>query len=678
MARLLGIDVGGTFTDLFCLDEASGHVQTSKSSTTAGNLSDGLFDAMGSIGLSPADIDYFIHGTTIATNALIERKGARCGMITTAGFRDVIEFGRRDRPHSYGLYGIQQPLIPRDLRFEVIERLDNKGNVVVPLDEDGVRHTGRALKARGAEAVVVCFLHSYANPAHEERAKEILEEIVPDWVVNTSSGLLPEYYEFERFSTATIHTFLQLMVEKYAVALRDRLSDAGYTRDVMFVQSNGGIISSASACTWPANLALSGPAAGVTAASYLAGLAGFENVISADMGGTSFDVCLIPRGRPRTTEETQLDFRLPLRVSMIEVNTVGAGGGSISWIDRSGILRVGPASAGAHPGPVAYGRGGTRPTVTDANLALGRINPNYMLGGESTFRMDVEAARAAIARDVGEALGLPAEEAAMAIIRVANSSMAGRIRLVSIERGYDPRNFAIVAFGGAGPLHGAALMKDVGIGRCLVPYFPGVLCALGSAAADVRHDFVQTVMRSLDEVDFDALAAQVTETVAEAKALIGSEGVAIEQILAVVQADMAYEGQRHDIRVGLPPAIARDTVERAFIEAYTNEYGAPLDGIAMRITTLRVTVIGMRPKLSVGNWVATAGSLDDARTGIRPVYFEDRFYDTPAYERTKLALDTTIEGPAVIEQADTTTLIEPGVVALVDRFGNLIMEGVAS
>jgi N-methylhydantoinase A len=676
VARLLGIDIGGTFTDLFHIDEGSGKVLISKASSTPGQLSRGLFNAMGAIGVEPRSIDLFIHGTTIATNALIERKGARCGMIVTAGFRDVLELGRRDRPQPYGLFGLQQPLIPRDLRLEVRERLDQRGGVVEPLDEAGVREAGRRLRAKGVAAVVVCFLHSYANPEHELRAKAILEEIGPDWLVNTSSELLPEYYEFERFSTAAVHTYVQPLVKTYVEALKRELVEAGYRRDVLFVQSNGGIMASRSAAERPANLALSGPAAGVTAASYIARLAGYENVISADMGGTSFDVCLVPGGRPRTTEETSLDFRMPLRVSMIDVNTVGAGGGSIASVDRGGLLHVGPRSAGAFPGPVAYGRGGTQPTVTDANLVLGRINPDFVLGGESGLRMDRDAAAAAIREVVAGPLGLGLEEAALAIVRVANNNMAGRIRVVSVERGYDPRDFVLVAFGGAGPLHGAALMKDTGIARCLIPYYPGVLCALGSVAADVKHNFVRTVMRPLEEIDVPALRGMVRETSEEGVRLIRQEEIPVEEISVIIEADMAYEGQRHDIRVLLPAEPDAPSLRTAFEQAYVREYGKVLDGIPVRLTTLRVTVVGVRPRLNVSDWVEATGSVDEALVGRRPVYFDAAWHDTPIYARRQLARGNVVRGPAIVEQDDSTTVIEPGVSATVDRLGNLILEAV--
>ncbi|MBI2527170.1 MAG: hydantoinase/oxoprolinase family protein [Candidatus Rokubacteria bacterium] len=674
MAKLLGIDVGGTFTDLFYLDEATGRVGISKASTTPQDLSVGLFNAMAHIGVSAAEIDLFIHGTTIATNAIIERKGARCGLITTRGFRDVLELGRRDRPHLYGLHGVQEPLVPRDLRLEVGERMSHRGEVVEPLDESGVLRAGEVLRARGVDAVVVCFLHSYANPAHERRAGELLQALDPRWTVSLSSELLPEFYEFERFSTATVHAFLQPMVARYVGALKERLAGAGFHRDVLFVQSNGGIMSSATACQRPANLARSGPAAGVTAASYVARLAGFDNVISADMGGTSFDVCLIPGGRPHTSDETQLDFRLPLRVSMIDVHTIGAGGGSIAWIDRAGILQVGPESAGADPGPAAYGRGGTRPTVTDANLVLGRIDPGFVLGGQHGMRMDPDAAARAIEAEVGKPLGLGLEEAATAIIRVANNNMAGRIRMVSVERGYDPRDFALVAFGGAGPLHAAALMRDVGIGRSIIPYYPGVLCALGCVTADVRHDFARTVMRSLDDLDPAGFRAMVEESVADGVRLIQEEGVPVERVDVLLAADMAYEGQRHNIRVSLPAELTREAIAAAFAEAYRAEYKQTLAGLPVRLTTLRVTVLGVRPRLDIAGWVAGAAGGTQPPKGRRRAYFDGRYHDTPVYARAALSPGSEVPGPAIVEQEDCTTVLEPDTTARVDRLGNLILE----
>lgn len=675
MSKLLGIDIGGTFTDLFLLDEATGEVRISKASTTPGNQSAGLFDAMAAIDVVPAEVDLFIHGTTIATNALIERKGARCGMITTFGFRDVLELGRRDRPQLYGMVGIQDPLIPRQLRLEVPERMGPEGEVEQALDEAAVLAAGRMLKARGAEAVVVCFLHSYANPAHELRAGELLRSLDPGWLVNLSSEMLPQIYELERFSTAAIHTYLQPLVSRYVDALKARLRDTGYRQDVLFVRSSGGIMSSATARQRPANLALSGPAAGVMAASYVAAVAGFDNVISADMGGTSFDVCLIPGGLPRTSDQTELGFRMPLRVAMIDIQSIGAGGGSIARVDRGGILQIGPDSAGAVPGPAAYGRGGQHPTVTDANLVLGHIGPSFAFGGNGGMKMDREAALRAIGTHVAQPLNLSVEEAARAIVRLANHSMAGRIRAVSIERGYDPRNFAMVAYGGAGPMHAAALMKDTGIGRCLIPYYPGVLCALGAAAADVRQDFVRTIMQDLEALDFADFARQVDELLQEGARLIEAEGVPVDRVDVIVSADMGYEGQRHDIRVGLPSALSRESVQRAFEDAYQREYHQVLPEIRIRLTALRVMVLGVRPRLNIGSWLTQRAPGIQARPGTRPVYSEGAWCQAEVHQRENLGVDSTIVGPAIVEQRDTTVVIDAGITARVDVHGNLILEG---
>ena len=671
MAKLLGVDVGGTFTDLFYLNEATGAVQIAKSSTTPGNLSEGLLTGLASMGAHASDIDHLIHGTTIATNALIERKGSRCGLLTTAGFRDVLEMGRRDRPHLYGMYGTQDPLVPRDARFEVRERMDHLGNVVLALDESDVVAAIAELEAMEVQAVAVCLLHSYANPEHERRIKQIILHRHPDWLVNLSCDLLPEMYEFERTSTTVIHTYLQAMVSNYTGTLKQRLQRNGYTRDVLFVQSNGGIMSSAAARERPANLVLSGPAAGVTAAMVIAKLAGFSNVISGDMGGTSFDVCLIP-GSARTTEQKDIGFRQPLRVSMLDVHAIGAGGGSIARIDARGLLQIGPDSAGSAPGPAAYGRGGQEPTVTDAQVVLGRIGTEAPLGGSQ--RLDRGASAHAIATRIATPLGLSVEQAAQAIVQVANNNMAGRIRLISIERGHDPRDFVLVAFGGAGPLHAVGLMKDVGIGRCLVPAYPGVLCAMGCVVADVRHDFVRTVMQSLQDVDMAGLRMQLEAMKGEGTRMLRRDDIPLERVDVVVSADMSYEGQRNTIRVPLPLELTAHNIAPAFEETYRREYKQTLSGLPILINAIRVNVIGVRPQLNIKAWAKTSGSLKAARSGSRQVYFDDRFHDTPLYRRSQIPVGAEIIGPAIVEQEDCTTVLEPGSRGKVDAFGNILVE----
>jgi N-methylhydantoinase A len=457
MSSLVGIDVGGTFTDLFEPGDDGAPPRVVKVPSRPDDPSLAVMDALAAADVDPSRLVQFLHGTTIATNALIERRGARCALLTTRGFRDVLELGRRDRPQVYGLSGKHQPLIPRDRRWEIDERIDYRGRVVEPLDEAGVRELALALVDEDIATVVISFLHAYVNPAHEERVRELLLEVHPEWHTVTSNSVLREYYEFERTSTAVIQGYLQPLVTDYAQALVARLQEWGFSNDALIMQSNGGLIPASRAGERAGHLLRSGPAAGVIAAARIASEAGYDRVITGDMGGTSFDVAISLDGRPAEAATTMLDFRLPVRVPMLDVRTIGAGGGSIASIDRGGILQVGPRSAGSYPGPVAFGRGGTEPTVTDANVVLGRINPDRPIGSDGGH-LDIDGARAALAR-LGEPLGLDAEASARAVLAVVNTRMAGEIRLITVEQGHDPREFAFVAFGGAGPVHGAALMR---------------------------------------------------------------------------------------------------------------------------------------------------------------------------------------------------------------------------
>ncbi len=486
MIGTVGIDVGGTYTDLYFSGDDGRLERVVKVPSTPKDPSIGLLNALRVAGIKPGDLDQILHGTTIATNAVIERRGARCALITTRGFRDVLELGRRDRPHMYGLTGMQRPLIPRDCRWEVDERVDYLGNVLVPLRLRQVRELAQVLKSEKVDAVVVSLLHSYANPTHEEQIRDILQEVESAWEIVISSGVIREYYEFERTSTAVVQGYLQPLVANYAKSLLHKLDDWGFDKQTLIMQSNGGVVPVSQLGQRAAFIVRSGPAAGVMAAAELAAEAGYDRIITGDMGGTSFDVAVVIEGKPAIAENTLLDFRIPLRLPMIDVHTIGAGGGSIAHLDRAGILQVGPESAGAFPGPVCWGRGGAQPTVTDANVVLARIDPSRPIGIERES-LDIEAARAAIGA-LGEKIGLSVEQTAEAILAVVNQRMAGRIRLLSIERGHDPRDFALVAFGGAGPVHGAALMQEVGIGAMLVPPYPGVLCAMGCASANVRYD----------------------------------------------------------------------------------------------------------------------------------------------------------------------------------------------
>lgn len=671
MTGIVGIDVGGTFTDLYFSGNAERPHQILKVPSTPQDPSLGLLDALRTAGLSPGELDAILHGTTIATNAVIERRGARCALVTTRGFRDVLELGRRDRPTMYGMEGVHEPLVPRDLRFEVDERLDHEGNELRPLDEAGLRAIGAVLRERDVEAVVISFLHAYANTAHEDRAREILAEINPDWELVTATSVVREYYEFERTSTAVVQGYLQPLVARYAKNLARQLNEWGFDREVAIMQSNGGVAPLRQLGQRSAYIVRSGPAAGVTAAARIAAEAGFSHIITADMGGTSFDVAVVIDGRPEVAELTNLDFRIPLRLPMIDVHTIGAGGGSIAHLDRGGMLQVGPRSAGAVPGPVSYRRGGTEPTVTDANVVLGRISPLSKMNG-SPLGLDVEGAIAAV-RGLGERLGLGMEQTAEAILAVVNQRMAGRIRLMSIERGLDPRDFAMVAFGGAGPLHGGALIREVGISNMLVPLYPGVLCALGCAYADLRYDISQTVEKRLDQIDNQELAEVFARQRQQARGQVDESQVPVDTVTITHAADMAYAGQIHALRVQVEQGWSNERLEQAFVDTYRTQFGNTLQNIPVVLVNLRTVAVGTRSSVGLpqGN-VAT--STEAAKpVGRRPVYFGG-WHDTPVYQRDDLLPGMRLDGPAIVEQSDTTTVVEPGMDLLVDPKGNLLVK----
>lgn len=670
MAGIAGIDVGGTFTDLFFSRNGNTVDRVLKVPSTPDDPSRGLIDALAAARIEPEKLGIILHGTTIATNAVIERRGARAALITTRGFRDVLELGRRDRQRMYGLTGVQHPLIPRRMRWEVAERMDYRGNVITPLDEPGLEALARALADEGVETVVIAFLHSYANPAHEERAREIVAPI-SDWEVVISSEVVREYREFERTSTAVVQGYLQPLVSRYARNLTEKLNAKGFRRQTLVMQSNGGLVPLGQLPTRAANIVRSGPAAGVTAAAQIAGQAGFTHVITGDMGGTSYDVAVVVNGQPRIAEETQLDFRVPLRLPMIDVHTIGAGGGSIAMLDRGGVLQVGPHSAGAVPGPICFGRGGTRPTVTDANAVLGRINADRPIGLTHIERLDIEAARAAMA-ELGAGLGLGVEETAEAILTVVNHVMARRTRLMTVEQGHDPRDFALVVFGGAGPLHGAAIMREVGIRTMLLPEHPGVLCALGCAAADLRYDLSRTVERPVADVSDAEIAEILSAQRTQGREQIETSGAAVDAVVVTHAANMAYQGQIHTLRVPVEADWPAARMTEAFEEAYAREYGNRLEGIPVALVGLTTSVMGVRPRQTpqVGKSVATHAAQP---SGIRPVYFGS-WQDTPIYDRRTLSPGATFSGPAIIEQADTTSVIEPGMTARVDDRGNILVE----
>ena len=670
MGGIVGIDVGGTFTDLFYCGDGVGADAVLKVPSTPDDPSRGVIDALRAAGIVPDDLDAILHGTTIATNAVIERRGARCALITTAGFRDVLELGRRDRQKMYGLTGVQQPLIPRSMRWEVAERIDHRGEVVVPLDEAYLARLATALVGEGVEAVVIAFLHSYANPAHELRAREIVQAANPAWEVVISSCVVREYYEFERTSTAVVQGYLQPLVAGYARNLASRLQDMGFAKQTLVMQSNGGLVPLTQLADRAAYIVRSGPAAGVTAAARIAAEAGFRHAITGDMGGTSYDVAVVVNGEPRIAEMTELDFRIPLRLPMIDVHTIGAGGGSIAYLDRGGILQVGPRSAGAVPGPICFGRGGSEPTVTDANAVLGRINPAHPIGLKHLTELDIPAARQAIG-GLGEKLGLGVEQTAEAILTIVNHVMARRTRLLSVEQGYDPRDFAFVAFGGAGPLHGAAIMREVGIRTMLLPPNPGVLCALGCTYADLRTDFSQTVERALADLSEMAVRDVLLSQRKAGEAQLVGSGTEIDSVVVGHAAEMSYLGQIHTLRVPIDPAWSLSRIGEAFEAVYRREYGNTLGNIPKMLVGLKTSVLGQRRRANAQP-EALAGGVPTPLS-YRSVWFGG-WVATPIYDRRDLAPGMRFDGPAIVEQADTTSVIEPGMTARVDAFHNILVE----
>ena len=678
----VGVDVGGTFTDVFIMDEATGEASAAKVPTSRPDQSQGFLDGIRKRLPNLAGVATVVHGTTSGTNALLERKGARIGVITTEGFRDVLEMRRRDRPRTWGLRGEFEPVVPRGLRLEVPERVLADGEVLTAVDLGAVRAAGEELLAQGCEAVAVLFVNSYANPENEQAALAVLREFWPNDHVTGSSEILPEVREFERFSTTALNAYLQPEVSGYLARLETAMTKSGFDRSFLIVQSNGGVMTAEAACRRPVRTALSGPAAGVIAAAYIAETAGFPNIVTGDMGGTSFDVSLVAGGKSVLSPQTSIDFGMVIRTPMIEITTIGAGGGSIAWVDKGGLLNIGPESAGSNPGPVAYGLGNTRPTVTDANVILGRIDAESPIGG-SLERLDVEAARAAVMEHVGTALGLSAEEAAEAIVTVANARMAGAIRLVSIERGFDPKDFALMPFGGGGALHACALMEDVGLGRAIVPRYPGVTSAMGCVIADMRQDLVQTVNAATAEVDIAGLAALMQEHADTRHRLLDDSAVAFAGRREVFELDMAYQGQTHTVSVELPVVLrdgrvedfGRADIQAAFDKTYQALYGRLLPKSATRILNLRTSVIGLRPKLDLASLAPRAlepWERPEARTS-RQVHIGGAWRETPIFDRLDLPSGFVVSGPAILEQPDTTILIEPGMTGSIDSFGNVIL-----
>ena len=673
--QVVGVDVGGTFTDLILMDPTTGGVRLAKVPSTPDNQAFGVLDALQEAQADLRSVDLIVHGTTTTTNAVLERKLSRTGLITTHGFRDVLELGRRTRPQAYGMTGVFNPIITRDLRLEVAERMDAEGEVVTPLDEAAVEAAGRRLLEMGCVSVVVHYLHAYANPVHELRTAEILRGIWPNDHITMGHALLSESREFERGVTAAVNASVQPLLERYVARLRDELSEGGYAGEVLVMNGNGGMVSSLLVAKEAAKTVMSGPASGVMAAAYTGRRAGVPDLITYDMGGTSTDVALIRGAEPSVSNEIEIEYAMPIHVPMVDVRTVGAGGGSIARVNAAGLLEVGPESAGATPGPICYGRGGTEPTISDANLLLGRLNPSKLKSVEGGVNLaHIELAFEA---KLGAPMGLSAMAAADAVIRLANIKMAGAIRMVSVSLGADPRDFALFAFGGAGPLHASALARELGVPRVLVPSRPGITNALGCIVADLRHDFVSTLNTPLDVLEMARLSQVFVEQTATGEALIAREKIEILNVKRLYSVDMQFVGQTHLLRVQLEGLeITREDLRLKFETAYFNRFRVQLDDIRANVVNVNTSVIGERAALDLSTLIDPKGrrtDLDAALTGRRQVSFDAVWHDTPLYWRDHLPATFTLTGPAIIEQMDTTILIEPGDVAVSDADSNIFI-----
>jgi len=670
-----GIDVGGTFTDLVIVDGATGDVRIGKSPTTVDDQSRAVLAVLGGSGYTASQINLIIHGTTTTTNALLERRIARVGMITTRGFRDVIELGRRTRPNPYGLFGSFTPLIPRFLRLEVDERTEATGRIAVPLDEDQVRLAVKDLEEAGCEAIIIHFLHAYKNPENEIRARDIAREQWSNDYITMGHALLSEAREFERGVTASVNAAVQPVLQRYVERLQSQLRADGYDRDFLMMNGNGGTTSSRLVVREAAKTVMSGPASGVIAAARTGAHAGHSDLITYDMGGTSTDVALIRNSTPLVSNEIEIEYAMPIHVPMVDVHTIGAGGGSIARVDSAGLLQIGPQSAGSTPGPICNGRGGTEPTISDANLLLGRLNPENLLGVETPE--PASRIEDIFNRVLGRKLDLTAVDAAGAVLQVANLKMAGAIRMVSIAKGNDPRDFVLFAFGGAGPLHATDIARELGIPRVMVPPRPGITNAIGCVVADLRHDYVNTFNRPISDLEAKELNAVLAMQIDAGRTALQLETIKPVEIRIEHSLDMQFLGQTHLIRVPLSgPVAAMDEIQALFEEAYFRRFRVSLPEVRANLVNVNTSVIGMRDHVSLENLIPKSRRASDVTAALstnRKVWFAGQWMDTPVYSRERLPLDARIEGPAILEQLDATTVICPGDTAQGDAHGNIII-----
>ncbi len=694
MAYRLGIDIGGTFTDATLLDEESGELRIGKVPSTPEDPSIGFIEATDHIlkegDVGAGDVTYIVHGTTVATNAIIEGTVARTGFVTTDGYRDMLEIARQIRPSLYDLqFQKPKPLVPRYLCFGAPERLDAQGQVLTPIDEEAARQIARRLKQEQVESIAVCLLHAYINPAHEQQLAAIIRGIFPEAFLSLSSEVAPEFREFYRASTTVINACIRPVVARYLERIQDRLQRQGLDAELLLMQSGGGVFTFAEARRKPVFMVESGPAAGVISAAHLGETLGHADIISFDMGGTTAKVGLIQDGSPTVTKEyevgaaaraglgSQRGAGYPIRTPVIDLVEIGAGGGSIAWVDSGDILRVGPQSAGADPGPVCYGQGGTEPTITDANLVLGRLQPDLFLGGR--MQLNVDAARQAIEEKCAQPLAMDVVEAAHGIVEIANAAMVNALRLVSVQRGYDPREFVLVAFGGAGPVHANRLAAETEMPTLIVPMSPGTFSSLGLLVTDLKHDFSTTWIQRLDDLDAAALENAYAGLEEQGSAALKREGVATRDREFARQLDVRFVGQSYELSIPAPnrqlsPSDVDELLDHFFKE-HDRAYGFSAPDEPVELVNLRLTAIGKITKPKPREMGSVGGDLDDAQKGMRSVYFAetDGYIDCPVYDRYQLQRGQLLVGPAIVVELDSTAVIHPGYEARVDRFGNLVV-----
>jgi N-methylhydantoinase A len=683
MSSRLGIDVGGTFTDLLLFDGATGATHLLKTPSTPEDQSIGIHHGIEEIiresGVAPGDIEAVLHGTTVSTNIVLEEKGAKVGLLVTENFEQVLHLARSQTPGPLAGWMIMEkpdPLADLEHTRGVPERMSAKGDIITPLDETACHEVIRELLGAGVESITISLLHAYANPAHEQRLKAIVREMDANIPISLSSELLPEFREYERTLVTVMNAYVRPSMNRYLRGFEEKLRSVQFSPNVNIVRSDGGLMSVDRAAESPVHTMLSGPAGGVSGAAYLAGLAGYPEALGFDMGGTSTDVSLIQNGQPNISRQTTLGY-YPVKVPSVDVHSVGAGGGSIAHVPMTGALRVGPESAGAAPGPACYGRGGTTPTVTDANVVLGRLPPS-LLGGD--MRLDVEAAESAISTISG-ALGLDLYQAAEGILDIVNENMFGALRLVSVQKGLDPRDFALVAFGGAGPLHGNAMGILAGCFPVIVPPTPGVLSALGFLYSDIKNEFAQTFVRTVDEIQASQVGDILARLGAEAAAWLAEEGLVAQDQHIQYQADVRYFRQGYEFSLDIQPASLGNNGSRSGLDDLAARFGAaherlygfrldqPVEIVNLRAVGSGEVARAQFPKFELGGPDASGAMIEQTQ-----VYFAGGFVNTSIYDRAKLTAGCEIVGPAIVTQKDSTTVIHPGHVGRVDAYLNVLID----